>query len=182
MTNLTNGCSSDLSALGLANADTNLTSTVQQYYPTVRQILCLQEWVFLSVYFHFHDCLPPLHFRAVTAPISFVLWMHYTVFRTQRVRSASTMFSPFYLRSYGEVFLFLACHQAWLVIIAPRRLTTLLSQMSPRLSHPTKMRPSRTSVVLASLVCHHYIYPWRLSIAVPCRRKKPHRNITDRSR
>jgi len=43
VTNLTNGCSSDLSTLGLANSNTNLTSTVQQFYPTVRQILCLQD-------------------------------------------------------------------------------------------------------------------------------------------
>ncbi|KAH9957901.1 hypothetical protein BC827DRAFT_1222200 [Russula dissimulans] len=43
VTNLTNGCSSDLSALGLTNPNTNLTSTVQQFYPTVRQVLCLQD-------------------------------------------------------------------------------------------------------------------------------------------
>ncbi|KAI9509737.1 hypothetical protein F5148DRAFT_977911, partial [Russula earlei] len=43
VTNITNGCQTDFSALGLINSTQNLTSIVQQYYPTVRQILCLQD-------------------------------------------------------------------------------------------------------------------------------------------
>jgi len=41
VTNITNGCSSDLSSLGLDVQD--VTTSVQQFYPTVRQILCLQD-------------------------------------------------------------------------------------------------------------------------------------------
>jgi hypothetical protein len=43
VTNVTNGCSSDLSSLGLDVQD--VTTTVQRFYPTERQILCLQEYV-----------------------------------------------------------------------------------------------------------------------------------------
>jgi len=41
VTNVTNGCSSDLSPLGLDVQD--ITTTVQRFYPTVRQILCLYD-------------------------------------------------------------------------------------------------------------------------------------------
>ena len=46
VTNLTHGCSSDFSSLGLSNDSIpSVTSTVQTYYPTVRQVLCLKEYV-----------------------------------------------------------------------------------------------------------------------------------------
>ena len=46
VTNITQGCSSDFSSLGLNNDSIpSVTSTVQTYYPTVRQILCLKEYV-----------------------------------------------------------------------------------------------------------------------------------------
>ncbi|KAI0297173.1 hypothetical protein BC826DRAFT_1184796 [Russula brevipes] len=41
VTNVTNGCSSDLSSLGLDVQD--VTTSVQRFYPTVRQILCLHD-------------------------------------------------------------------------------------------------------------------------------------------
>ncbi|KAI0779770.1 hypothetical protein C8Q74DRAFT_1260930 [Fomes fomentarius] len=42
--NVTSGCSSDLSALGLSNIDAGqLTTLVQQAYPTARQSLCLAD-------------------------------------------------------------------------------------------------------------------------------------------
>ncbi|KAI0287162.1 hypothetical protein BC826DRAFT_71331 [Russula brevipes] len=41
VTNVTNGCSSDLSPLGLDVQD--VTTSVQRFYPTVRQILCLYD-------------------------------------------------------------------------------------------------------------------------------------------
>jgi len=44
VTNITQGCSSDFSSLGLNNDSIpSVTSTVQTYYPTVRQILCLKD-------------------------------------------------------------------------------------------------------------------------------------------
>jgi hypothetical protein len=48
VTNVTSGCSTDLSSLGLDVQD--VTTTVQQFYPTVRQILCLQEYVLFWVF------------------------------------------------------------------------------------------------------------------------------------
>jgi len=44
MTNFTQGCSSDFPSLNLNNQNT--TSIVQEFYPTVRQIWCLKEYVF----------------------------------------------------------------------------------------------------------------------------------------
>ncbi|KAL5524001.1 hypothetical protein ACEPAG_8174 [Sanghuangporus baumii] len=41
--NITNGCSSDLSSLGLSGDSTNIASIVQQAYPTVRDVLCLKQ-------------------------------------------------------------------------------------------------------------------------------------------
>ncbi|KAI0297171.1 hypothetical protein BC826DRAFT_177325 [Russula brevipes] len=41
LTNVTNGCSSDLSSLGLDVQ--NVTTSVQRFYPTMRQILCLHD-------------------------------------------------------------------------------------------------------------------------------------------
>jgi len=46
VTNITQGCSSDFSSLGLNNDSIpSVTTTVQTYYPTVRQILCLKKYV-----------------------------------------------------------------------------------------------------------------------------------------
>jgi hypothetical protein len=46
--NITQGCSSDLlSSLGLNTANVSfVTASVEEYYPVVRQIACLQEYVF----------------------------------------------------------------------------------------------------------------------------------------
>ncbi|KAL5484981.1 hypothetical protein ACEPAI_7623 [Sanghuangporus weigelae] len=41
--NITNGCGSDLSSLGLSGDSANITSIVQQAYPTVRDVLCLKQ-------------------------------------------------------------------------------------------------------------------------------------------
>ena len=42
--NLTSGCSSDLSALGLGSIDANeLTALVESAYPTIRKVFCLAE-------------------------------------------------------------------------------------------------------------------------------------------
>lgn len=41
--NITAGCASDLNITD--TSITSLTSTVEQFYPTVRQTLCLKEWV-----------------------------------------------------------------------------------------------------------------------------------------
>jgi len=42
--NITRGCSSDFSSLGLSDDNIpSITNSVQRYYPTVRQILCLKE-------------------------------------------------------------------------------------------------------------------------------------------
>jgi hypothetical protein len=42
--NITQGCSSDLSSLGINNADvSSITASVQEYYPVVRQIACLKD-------------------------------------------------------------------------------------------------------------------------------------------
>jgi len=44
VTNITQGCSSDLSSLGINNANvTSITASVQEFYPVVRQIACLQD-------------------------------------------------------------------------------------------------------------------------------------------
>ena len=44
VSNVTSGCSSDLSSLGLGSVDASeLTSIVQMVYPTVRDVLCLAE-------------------------------------------------------------------------------------------------------------------------------------------
>lgn len=44
VTNVTSGCSSDLSSLNLSTSDVNdLISAVQTAYPTVRQIACLED-------------------------------------------------------------------------------------------------------------------------------------------
>ncbi|THH07016.1 hypothetical protein EW145_g3666 [Phellinidium pouzarii] len=44
VTNITSGCSSDLSPLGFSNSSTpDVISVVQQGYPTVREIACLKE-------------------------------------------------------------------------------------------------------------------------------------------
>ncbi|KAI5123910.1 hypothetical protein M0805_005726 [Coniferiporia weirii] len=44
VTNITSGCSSDLSSIGFSNSsDSSLISAVQQAYPTVRDIACLKE-------------------------------------------------------------------------------------------------------------------------------------------
>lgn len=44
VTNITTGCSSDLSGLGFSTDDTQVViSAVQQYYPTVRSLVCLQN-------------------------------------------------------------------------------------------------------------------------------------------
>ncbi|KZV69901.1 hypothetical protein PENSPDRAFT_607939 [Peniophora sp. CONT] len=44
ITNVTNGCSSDLSSLGFSSDDTStVISAVQAYYPTARSLVCLQN-------------------------------------------------------------------------------------------------------------------------------------------
>jgi hypothetical protein len=44
VTNVTSGCSTELSDLGIGTSDTALLITeVQQVYPTVRKVVCLQE-------------------------------------------------------------------------------------------------------------------------------------------
>ncbi len=44
--NITQGCSSDLSSLGINNSNvSSITASVQEYYPVVRQIACLKEYV-----------------------------------------------------------------------------------------------------------------------------------------
>jgi len=44
VTNVTSGCASDLESIGASTTDTSgLISAVQQYYPVVRQIACLQD-------------------------------------------------------------------------------------------------------------------------------------------
>ncbi|KAG9316306.1 hypothetical protein JVU11DRAFT_2337 [Chiua virens] len=43
VTNITNGCSSDLASVGLPTDPNTLTPTVQVAYPTVRQIACLND-------------------------------------------------------------------------------------------------------------------------------------------
>jgi len=44
VTNITQGCSSDFPSLGLNNQDLpNVISTVQELYPTVRQVSCLKD-------------------------------------------------------------------------------------------------------------------------------------------
>jgi len=41
--NVTSGCSSELSALGVSTSTDTLTSTVQSVYPTVRNVVCLKD-------------------------------------------------------------------------------------------------------------------------------------------
>ncbi|KAH9040636.1 hypothetical protein EDB85DRAFT_1924382 [Lactarius pseudohatsudake] len=42
--NITQGCSSDLSSLGINNSNvSSITASVQEYYPVVRQIACLKD-------------------------------------------------------------------------------------------------------------------------------------------
>ncbi|KAF8274393.1 hypothetical protein EI94DRAFT_681244 [Lactarius quietus] len=42
--NITQGCSSDLSSLGINDSDpSSITASVQQYYPVVRQVACLKD-------------------------------------------------------------------------------------------------------------------------------------------
>lgn len=44
VTNITAGCTTELKALGLGSGSTaEVTTTVQQFYPTVRNVLCLKE-------------------------------------------------------------------------------------------------------------------------------------------
>ncbi|KAJ3869820.1 hypothetical protein EV359DRAFT_69710 [Lentinula novae-zelandiae] len=44
VTNVTAGCGTELSALGFSSTDTaTLISTVQEFYPTVRQVVCLKD-------------------------------------------------------------------------------------------------------------------------------------------
>ncbi|KAJ4483284.1 hypothetical protein J3R30DRAFT_1757052 [Lentinula aciculospora] len=44
VTNVTSGCGTELSALGFSSTDTaTLISTVQEFYPTVRQVACLED-------------------------------------------------------------------------------------------------------------------------------------------
>ncbi|KAJ3733457.1 hypothetical protein DFJ43DRAFT_1067231 [Lentinula guzmanii] len=44
VTNLTAGCGTELSTLGFSSSDTaTLISTVQEFYPTVRQVACLKD-------------------------------------------------------------------------------------------------------------------------------------------
>ncbi|KIM92031.1 hypothetical protein PILCRDRAFT_57602, partial [Piloderma croceum F 1598] len=44
VTNVTSGCSSDLSSLGLTTSNpSDIVSAVQAAYPTVRQVICLKE-------------------------------------------------------------------------------------------------------------------------------------------
>ncbi|EGO00034.1 hypothetical protein SERLA73DRAFT_180411 [Serpula lacrymans var. lacrymans S7.3] len=44
VSNVTSGCASDLQSIGASTTDTSgLISAVQQYYPTVRQVACLQD-------------------------------------------------------------------------------------------------------------------------------------------
>ncbi|KAJ3844711.1 hypothetical protein F5878DRAFT_655626 [Lentinula raphanica] len=44
VTNVTSGCGTELSALGFSSSDTaTLISTVQEFYPTVRQVACLED-------------------------------------------------------------------------------------------------------------------------------------------
>ena len=44
ITNVTNGCSSDLSSFGFSSDDTQtVISAVQAYYPTVRSLVCLKK-------------------------------------------------------------------------------------------------------------------------------------------
>ena len=43
---LVSGCQSELQSFGLGNiTSAQLTSFVQQFYPSVREMLCLQEYV-----------------------------------------------------------------------------------------------------------------------------------------
>lgn len=42
--NVTTGCTSDLSSLGFTSSDTSqVTNLVEQFYPTVRQVVCLKD-------------------------------------------------------------------------------------------------------------------------------------------
>ncbi|KAI9463524.1 hypothetical protein BJY52DRAFT_1252039 [Lactarius psammicola] len=42
--NVTQGCSSDLSSLGISNSNvSSITASVQEYYPVVRQVACLKD-------------------------------------------------------------------------------------------------------------------------------------------
>ncbi|KIK67286.1 hypothetical protein GYMLUDRAFT_238595 [Collybiopsis luxurians FD-317 M1] len=44
VTNVTSGCGTELSTLGFSSSDpSSLISTVQQFYPTVRQVVCLKD-------------------------------------------------------------------------------------------------------------------------------------------
>lgn len=42
---LVGGCSTELSNLGITTPASELLSVVEQYYPTVRQVACLKEYV-----------------------------------------------------------------------------------------------------------------------------------------
>lgn len=50
--NVTTGCSNELSGLGLSSdMIPSITSLIQQYYPTARQVICLKQCVLFSPFF-----------------------------------------------------------------------------------------------------------------------------------
>lgn len=46
VSDITQGCSSELSSLGITGNSSSITASVQKYYPVVREIVCLKEYVF----------------------------------------------------------------------------------------------------------------------------------------
>lgn len=56
VSNITQGCSSDLSSLGINGNASSITASVQQYYPVVREIACLKEYVFPGARLFTADC------------------------------------------------------------------------------------------------------------------------------